>query len=264
MKRIAILLLAFAATPAYAGFTSFDAPGGGTEDGKGTYVNASEPGGIVTGNVISAAGATSGFTRLPDGQLVVFNAAEGADTHAIDINLGAAQTGYYIGSDAHLHGFVRTLNGDVTSFDPKDSAGTQAISINRGGDIAGQFTRPGGVQHGFLRKKSGKIAVFDGNADADTFGTFVTGVNANKIIAGYWFDGSSAMHGFLRLPDGTLVPSTPMTRAQARYRARRWKASISMVTPQASIPTAQERGTGSCVTVTALSKPSTHRAPRTR
>lgn len=118
MKRIVLFAFAFGIAPAHASFVGFDIPGGGTQDGKGTYVNGINLEGAVTGNVIGSSGATSGFVRQPNGDVVTFNAATGADTHAIDISFAGVQTGYYTGDDAHNHGFTRSLAGEIVSFDP--------------------------------------------------------------------------------------------------------------------------------------------------
>src|SRR6185312_8977603 len=51
----------------------------------------------------------------------------------------------------------------------------------------------------------GRFQIFDGSPDAQTFGTFVTGLNASGRVTGFWFDNASAMHGFLRLKNGTMT-----------------------------------------------------------
>lgn len=209
MRTLAIAFLAaFAAAPAQATLVAFDIPGGGSQNGHGTYVNGVNISGDVTGNVIDDSGQSSGFVRDADGTVTVFTGAANADTHAIDI-AGSTVNGYYTGADGHNHGFIHFLDGTITTFDPKHSTGTQSIATNRGHDIAGQFTDSsrGGLQRGFLRKaRSGRFETFDGNPTARTFGTFVTGLSNTPNIVGFWFDASSAMHGFWRARNGFIVP----------------------------------------------------------
>ncbi len=121
-RTLAVLAL-LGAVPAHATLHGFDAPGGGDEDGKGTYVNGINIEGDVTGNVISPGGQSSGFVRGADGTITVFTAATGADTHAIDIR-GLTAVGYYLGDDARNHGFFRTLDGTVTTFDLSSTLGS--------------------------------------------------------------------------------------------------------------------------------------------
>src|SRR5262249_54739944 len=156
-----------AAMPAHATLHGFDIPGGGTQNGHGTYVNGINISGDVVGYVVNDSGQASGFMRNATGTFTVFTGPENADTHAVDIH-GGTMTGYFPGGDSHNHGYIRHLEGDFTIFDPRHSQGTQAISINKHEGIAGQYSdsKESGLQRGFLRKPNGSFEAFDGSADA--------------------------------------------------------------------------------------------------
>lgn len=203
--RALALLSALAIAPAHATLHGFDIPGGGHEDGHGTYVNSIDFSGDVTGNVMDDSGKSLGFFRHADGTVEVYSAVSDAETHGIDMS-DTMQTGYYVGTDGHNHGYMRGFGGTITVFDPRHSSGTQAISINAHGDIAGQYTdtKQGGLMLGFLRTAKGGFKTF--NPGTGNTATFVTGINKDKSVVGFWFDGSSAMHGFLRTGDGTIAP----------------------------------------------------------
>lgn len=205
MKRAVVFLLALGMAPAHAAFVGFDAPGGGTHGGDGTYAYGVNSQGMVVGTVVNSSGGGTGYLRAPDGTITTFNGMnDGADTHAIDINENGTVVGYYRGIDDHYHGFTMTSDFTLTTFDPRKSMNTQAIAINDRNDIAGQYLKRKGPQLGFLALVHGRDAHF-GAGPVDGFGAFVTGINNAKTVVGFWFDGQSAMHGYLRTNDGTVT-----------------------------------------------------------
>ncbi len=121
MKHAIAFVLALGIAPAHAAFVTFDAPGGGTHGGDGTYAYGVNAQGVVVGTVVSSSGTGTGYIRTPDGTIQTFYGGDcqcGADTHAIDINSSGTVVGYYMGPDAHLHGFTMTSDFTITSFDP--------------------------------------------------------------------------------------------------------------------------------------------------
>jgi len=101
--------------------TTFDVPGAGTDgsQSQGTYAEAINDWGAVTGQYIDANDVQHGFVRAPDGRITTFD-APGAGTAAgsyegtvpLAINAEGEITGAYFDSNYVLHGFVRTVKHD--------------------------------------------------------------------------------------------------------------------------------------------------------
>ena len=96
--------------------TEFDVPGAGTDgsQGQGTYAEANNDAGVVTGQYYDSNDVSHGFVRAPDGKFTYFDApGAGADaasyegTIPLAINAAGGITGAYIDSNWVLHGFLR-------------------------------------------------------------------------------------------------------------------------------------------------------------
>lgn len=93
-------------------FTTFDAPGAGTNSGEGT-------------------GCPSDCST--------------------SLNNFGAITGAYIDGNGFIHGYLRNPNGKIVTIDPKDALLTFIASINDSGAITGAYLDANYVYHGFVR-----------------------------------------------------------------------------------------------------------------
>src|SRR4029077_2025395 len=155
--------------------TTFDAPGAGTAPGQGTFANALNDSGVITGFIRDANAARHGFLRAPDGTFIIFDdpnagtcsfscgtIGNGQGTRAYAINPAGEIVGFYTDNSARCHGYVRAANGTFTQIDAPD-AGTgpspqgtfpsefTPMGINPGGAIIGLYVDASSVQHGFVR-----------------------------------------------------------------------------------------------------------------
>jgi hypothetical protein len=96
--------------------TKFDVPGAGTDgsQGQGTYAEAINDRGEVTGQYIDSNDVQHGFVRAPDGRITKFDAPNAGTaagsyegTIPLAINAVGEITGAYIDSNWVLHAFVR-------------------------------------------------------------------------------------------------------------------------------------------------------------
>jgi len=92
-------------------FTTFDAPGAGTDSYEGT-------------------GCPSDCS--------------------VSLNDWGAVAGTYIDSNFVFHGYLRSPNGKIVTVDPRGSAYTSPSGINNSGAVTGTYVDAGGVYHGFL------------------------------------------------------------------------------------------------------------------
>ena len=113
---ILCLYLPFAATtPAQERkptFTTFEAPGAGTEAGQGTGAMSINPEGDVAGWDVDGSGVWHGFVRAPDGTITTFNikgagTGSGQGTTPAIINQEGAIDGSYVDEKNVSHGFLR-------------------------------------------------------------------------------------------------------------------------------------------------------------
>src|SRR4029077_14734136 len=118
LVRVAISLVALAIfIPVSAqSITTFDAPGGGTGPGQGTYATNINPSGIIIGFSRDANDVRHGFIRSQDGSFTIFDApgagtGAGQGTRAYTINPIGAITGFFSDSGNVFHGYVRSSQG---------------------------------------------------------------------------------------------------------------------------------------------------------
>jgi hypothetical protein len=94
----------------------FDVPGAGTDgsQGQGTYAEANNDAGTVTGEYIDSNDVQHGFVRAPNGTITKFDARDAGTaagsyegTVPLAINAAGEITGAYFDSNYVLHGFLR-------------------------------------------------------------------------------------------------------------------------------------------------------------
>ena len=93
-------------------FTTFDAPGAGTDSYEGTGCSSDCP---------------------------------------VSINDWGAITGTYIDTNYVYHGYLRSPKGKIVTVDPRGSIFTSPAGINDSGTITGYYVDANDVYHGFLR-----------------------------------------------------------------------------------------------------------------
>jgi hypothetical protein len=138
-------------------FTTFNAPGAGTNSGQGTFTAGTIALNLtyaITGVYLDAGNAFHGYVRAPDGTIAGTSSGQGTSSESI--NLEEAITGQYIDSSGVNHGFLRTPFGAITTFDAPGAGtmagqGTIAETNNDLGAIIGYDIDDNGVNHGFLR-----------------------------------------------------------------------------------------------------------------
>ena len=222
-------------------FTTFDAPGAGTDPNGGTYAWGINDQGVIMGWYLDANFVHQSFLRDPHGRFTTV-AVPGAGTGwcqgtlAWGLNLEGAITGNYIDPNDVFHGFLRDPHGRITTLDAP-GAGTTGVpfscggqgtyggeSINPEGAIAGFYSDSNGVLHGLLRARDGTITTFDAPGAGTSAGqgtslnawtSVVDGLNPAGAITGSYIDGNNVNHGFLRDPHGTFTtiddPGAPDT-----------------------------------------------------
>jgi hypothetical protein len=133
------------------GYEEFDVPG--ALDTIPFIINAK---GWIVGLSDEESGATHGFIRKPNGQIIAVDAPDagsgpGQGTAVNDINVYRVATGNYVDANDVSHGFVRRADKTLQEFDvPGADGGTWPISINAGGTISGFIVDADGVPHGFV------------------------------------------------------------------------------------------------------------------
>lgn len=147
----------------FGNFTSFDAPGAGTDVGRGTSVTGlTAQGEITSGYYTDNNAAGHGFIRSDSGRFTVFEVPgsgrfAGMGTYVSTINASSAVAGRYVDISYVAHGFVRDPTGSITTFDDANAGsgyenGTFPVAINSSGQIAGTYTNSANnAGHGFLR-----------------------------------------------------------------------------------------------------------------
>ena len=197
-------------------FTTFDAPGVGTEGPQGTWTPTFyglNPAGAIAGWYLDSGMAFHGYLRTAKGTVTTFDVPGGGTgamqgTVPLSLNPERAVTGFYLDGSSVYHGFLRSPSGRLTTFDAPGAGtgffqGTVPLSNNPAGAITGSSTDTNNVSHGFLRSPGGKLTTFDvPGAGAGAYqGTFPTGNNAAGAITGNYIDANGVSHGFLRLAD---------------------------------------------------------------
>jgi hypothetical protein len=192
-------------------YITFDVPGAV----NGTYPQAINPAGTVTGNYSDADFVTHGFLRSLDGTITTFDIPGAAGyTNPEAINPTGTITGDYADINGVFPGFVRSPDGSITTFDVAgDVFGLFASAINPAGAITGTYFDADIIAHGFLRSPDGTITTFDVPGAANAF---ASAINPAGAITGSYADANGLSHGFLRSPDGTIttfdVPGASTTR----------------------------------------------------
>lgn len=207
-----VLLIAFPWAASSMTFTTFDAPGAGTNGDQGTTALSINRDGEVTGYFADANNVFHGFVRHKDGTFTTFDvpgaSTRGQGTFPRSINNHGEIAGYYFDANSVRHGFLWDENGTVITFDPPGSLGTEVWSINNQGEIVGDYAALL-VPHAFLRHKDGTFITFDAPGAGTTphlpGGTTPQGINKDGEIAGYYLDTAAVYHGFVRYKDGTFT-----------------------------------------------------------
>ena len=166
-----------------------------------------------------------GFLRLPNGQIILFDAPGAGHglnqgTAAVAINNLGEIAGQFQDPNNVFHGLVRYPNGFFTTFDEPDAGtqanpsqsffpGTMAFNINLRGTTAGIYIDASNVQHGFVRSPANKFISFDPVGSVFTFVCEETCLNLDGTVAGFYFDSSFVPHGFVRYANGTITSIDP-------------------------------------------------------
>jgi hypothetical protein len=142
-------------------FTTFDAPRAGTGSGQGTFPQAINQAGVITGSYSDAKFVSHGFVRAVSGAIITFNApgAGLGGTAPTAINPAGVITGYYLDGSFAFHGFARAADGTLTTFNVPGAArgfgggnGTLSADTNPAGAIVGTYTGASDLEsHGFVR-----------------------------------------------------------------------------------------------------------------
>ncbi|MBV9199031.1 MAG: hypothetical protein JOY83_04710, partial [Alphaproteobacteria bacterium] len=170
-----------------------------------------------------------GFLRLPNGQIISFDAPgaglghglnQGTAAYAIN-NLGEI-AGQFQDPSYVYHGFIRYPNGSFTTFDAPD-AGTEAnpgmglfpgtfpYNINIRGTTAGNYIDANGVYHGFVRSPANKFTKVDPTGSVFTYICEETCLNLDGTVAGFYSNVAPFIqtHGFVRYPNGIITSFDP-------------------------------------------------------
>jgi hypothetical protein len=148
-------------------YVSFDAPGSNPDPNfGGTYPQAINGLGEVTGYYGDSNSVFHGFVRRADGRMTSFDfpttctkprtppedcAFEGTFPSAVNV-LGQV-VGSYFGEDGNPHGFLREADGTIKRVDvPNAGDVTQIQSIDDFGQMTGIVTDPNVVEHGVIVK----------------------------------------------------------------------------------------------------------------
>jgi hypothetical protein len=186
-------------------FTSFDAPGAGTCAGCGTFPLFITPQGLISGYDVDNTGASHGFLRGLNGNIVIYDAPGGSmGTQVWSMTPGGLFTGAYVDASGNVHGFVASTRGYFVSFDPPDSVFTFSTNINPQGETAGYYFDADGFVHTFVRTAAGTITTFDAiPSAAETFPAGACGLNQSGVLTGGV--NTTGEQGWVRTPDGTIT-----------------------------------------------------------
>ncbi len=208
--------------------TFFDAPGAGavSGQGEGTFPDAINAEGAITGYEYDANFVIHGFVRAADGIITtvdVLGAGTGQfqGTNPEGINPEGEISGFYIDPNNQGHGFVRASDGAITTFDPPGPLSVYGgfgvgpgLDINPAGEIPGSYFATiagnpfGGNYRGFVRNRDDSFATFD----AATYPpcciwTFAVAINSAGAVVGEYNDEFNVNHGFLRARNGDITGS---------------------------------------------------------
>ena len=207
-----VLGLGVSASAQEGTFVTFDAPGAGTGADQGTYAQAVNPAGVITGYYYDTNSFAHGFVRAADGTITTFDPPGSTGTFAYAINTAGVIAGEYFDASFVEHGFVRPSNGSpFTTFDvvrAVERFGFTVAGIDTAGAVTGYYQESEIAPYqGFLRAADGAITTFDAPGAGTGFfqGTRAFGINPQGTVAGCYADANSVGHGFVRATDGTLT-----------------------------------------------------------
>ncbi|MGO8967758.1 MAG: hypothetical protein ACLQGN_30250 [Mycobacterium sp.] len=198
-------------------FTTFDSPGADTTpgDGNGTFPNAINDAGAITGVYYGVNNVGHGFLRSPEGAFTTFDPRGSLGTIPIALNLEGAVVGYYANQKGVIRAFLRRPDGTFETWSAPGAQATGAYNINIFGQIVGHYRDNNSVTHGLVRSPQGKLTTFDalGAGTASGQGTecpgCAVGFNLFGAAAGLYIDGTNVVHGFLRSPVGEITTFDP-------------------------------------------------------
>jgi hypothetical protein len=209
-------------------FTVFEAPGADTKAGdqNGTFPNAINEAGAITGEYIDARNGGHGFLRSPEGRFTTFDVPGGSPgtTNAIALNRHGDIVGYYLSAKSGVfQGYVRHPDGTFETWSGPGACeapsganncyATGAFAVNDEGTVAGGYedSTSNLVNHGLLRSREGTFTSFEapGAGTGLYQGTGSPGsstpLNQFGVTAGLYIDEASVVHGFLRAPWGEIT-----------------------------------------------------------
>jgi hypothetical protein len=209
-------------------FTTFDSTGADTTpgDGNGTFPNAINDAGAITGVYYDVNGVGHGFLRSPEGAFATFDAPGSVGyTNPVAINLESAIAGYYGDQNGQARAFLRRTDGSIATWSGPDACtsappggfcgGSAAFSINVFGTVAGGFEKPNLVGHVLIRTPAGTLQTLTdpsagtGSGQGTGCPGCSRGLNVFGAIASYYIDGNNVVHGFLRSPTGRFTTFDP-------------------------------------------------------
>jgi hypothetical protein len=199
-------------------FTNFEAPGADTNPGdfNGTYPNAINDAGAITGVYYDLNSVAHGFLRSPDGGMTSFDPPGSTATIPIAMNLQSDIVGYYLDESDLFGGFLRRADGTFETWKDPNACntpntstsefcgGTGAFNINVFGVIAGTYMDTNYVGHGLIRLPSGRTQSYEvpgagsGPYDGTSCPGCSVGLNFFGATAGYYVDSSNLQHVYLR------------------------------------------------------------------
>jgi hypothetical protein len=205
-------------------FTTFDSPGADTTPGdfNGTFPNAINDAGAITGFYADASGGSHGFLRSPEGAFTTFDVSGGivGTTTPRALNLEGAIVGVFADQNGVSRPFLRRLDGAFATWSVPDECdttngcfGSAASGINLFGTVSSGYEDNSGnfVDHGLLRSADGKLTTFNvPGAGAGLYqGTGCPGcsrpINLLGADAGFYIDENNVVHGYLRSPTGEIT-----------------------------------------------------------
>jgi hypothetical protein len=166
----------------------FNVPGS-----NATYPLAINEEGTITGYFLTASGATSGFVRYDEGQIITFAVPGSIVTEPVSINSAGDITGFYELSSPSgpiVQGFIRSANGTITTVGDTAQTGNpssfwaQPVAINTAGEVVGNYPDVAYAAISFIRSATGSIGAFT-LSEGSSYPTFVSALNDSGEIVGY-------------------------------------------------------------------------------
>jgi len=204
--RMSVVLLAFLAVPAQAGYVYFSAPAPFM-----IPIRMNNNGAAIGIWDDYHANKTRGFIRTPDGTFTTFDPPASIETTPLDVNEKNLVVGTYKenarGFDRY-HGFIRHAHGSIEMYDAPDSDGyTVIIGVNKKGTFTGYYRDHQDHTHGFVQDAAGNFTSF---VPPGGGGTWPRTIGDDGKVTGYYIHSGSGgcgiiYGGFVRAPDGTIT-----------------------------------------------------------